>query len=89
MSMSDKEARPAAAPPWEDPFARTQFLIWSIEHDAWWRPDWGGYTRVLAEAGRYDEAEAERVLDRANTVGVNECRVPVACVEPRATEDRW
>jgi hypothetical protein len=55
------------------------FLIWSIEHDAWWRPGWMGYTRELAEAGRYTRAEAEAVLTRANYVTVNECAIPVAC----------
>lgn len=56
-------------------------LIWSIEHDAWWRPASMGYTRRLAEAGRYTRPEALAILARANLVAVNECLIPLACVE--------
>ena len=35
-----------------------RYLIWSWEHDAWWRPARRGYTEDVAEAGRYTEAEA-------------------------------
>lgn len=28
------------------------WLIWSYEHDAWWKPGGFGYTSTLAEAGR-------------------------------------
>jgi hypothetical protein len=59
---------------------RQRFVIWSIEHAAWWRPDWLGYTQVLAEAGRYDEPEADRILARANLVQVNECKIPLDAV---------
>jgi hypothetical protein len=52
-------------------------VIWSIEHDAWWRPGWAGYTPVLAEAGRYDQAGADEILARANFVKVNECAIPL------------
>ena len=58
-----------------------RFVIWSIEHNAWWRPGWLGYTEVLAEAGRYGEVEADEILKRANHVAVNECRIPVEAVE--------
>ena len=30
-----------------------KFLIWSMEHKAWWRPEAEGYTRLRAEAGRF------------------------------------
>lgn len=35
-----------------------KFLIWSIEHAAWWRPDSNGYTDNKAEAGRYSLEKA-------------------------------
>lgn len=35
------------------------FLLWSGKHNAWWGPNQSGYTALVAEAGRYSEAEAE------------------------------
>ena len=59
-----------------------EFLIWSIEHAAWWRPGWMGYTHVLREARRYTRREADEILLRANLVTVNECLIPAAAVAP-------
>lgn len=69
--------------------AQKQYVIWSLEHDAWWAPDWCGYTRSLQEAGRYSEEESAKILRRANQfavveaaigVTINECRIPVEVV---------
>jgi hypothetical protein len=59
-----------------------QFLIWSIEHEAWWRPGHAGYTRNLGEAGVYFEESARDILKRANypPPRVHECLVPLECV---------
>jgi len=57
-----------------------KYLIWSIEHDAWWAPQERGYTRALTEAGIYDAADAQRIVARANRVQVNECLIPRDCV---------
>jgi len=54
-----------------------RFVIWSIEHQAWWRADWLGYTDTLMQAGLYDETDTRAVLERANHVAVNECAIPV------------
>ena len=35
-----------------------KYLVWSNEHSAWWGRDRCGYTRIIANAGRYDRAEA-------------------------------
>lgn len=35
-----------------------KYLVWSNEHGAWWGPDCRGYTRTIANAGRYDRAKA-------------------------------
>lgn len=43
-----------------------QFFIWSEEHGAWWMPEKMGYTRSVAQAGRYSQAEAEAILREAN-----------------------
>ena len=52
------------------------FVIWSIEHTAWWRPGEMGYTHALREAGRYTRKDAERIVRKANIVKVNECMIP-------------
>src|SRR4051812_39839568 len=57
-------------------------LIWSIQHDAWWKPGSLGYTHHVAEAGRYSVDEAARILQQCNLIQVNECKVPLAAVEP-------
>lgn len=53
-----------------------RFVIWSIEHQLWWRADWRGYTATLDAAGIYSAAETRRILERANTIDVNECAIP-------------
>jgi hypothetical protein len=57
------------------------FLIWSIEHNAWWRPERCGYTLRAAEAGRYPVSEANLIVTLANRFAFNECIVPLECVE--------
>jgi hypothetical protein len=42
------------------------FLIWSNEHAAWWRPSACGYTKCRPEAGQYNLAEATRIVHEAN-----------------------
>jgi hypothetical protein len=34
------------------------YLVWSVEHSAWWRPGRCGYTSSLRDAGRYSHTEA-------------------------------
>lgn len=41
-------------------------MIFSLEHDAWWKPQSRGYTKDQDEAGWYDEAEAEKIVEDAN-----------------------
>jgi hypothetical protein len=38
----------------------SDYLIWSNEHRAWWRPGSMGYTHDIASAGRYSREEAIR-----------------------------
>lgn len=35
------------------------WLVYSREHNAWWRANRSGYTNDIAQAGRYSKAEAE------------------------------
>lgn len=46
-----------------------RFLVWSNEHAMWWRGNQRGYTQFIEEAGRYDRAEAERIVSRASLDG--------------------
>ena len=43
-----------------------EYLIWSNEHSAWWRPNRCGYTCVIGQAGRYSKQEARQICTRAN-----------------------
>lgn len=58
-----------------------RFVIWSIEHSAWWRPNWLGYCETLTEAGVYSKEEADEILARANVVAVEECAIPITALE--------
>lgn len=37
-----------------------EYLVWSNEHRAWWRPRAAGYTIHMESAGRYTRDEAIR-----------------------------
>jgi hypothetical protein len=52
-------------------------VIWSIEHRGWWKPGGWGYTPTLQHAGRYTQAEAARIVAKANIVRVEEFAVPL------------
>lgn len=45
---------------------KAMYLIWSIEHTAWWRPHGTGYTPKRSEAGLYSFEEAEKIVESAN-----------------------
>jgi hypothetical protein len=34
------------------------FVLWSLQHDMWWRPGGEGYTSELEQAGGFSESEA-------------------------------
>lgn len=54
----------------------SRYVIWSFEHDAWWRPGAMGYTPDFDKAGRYGGDEAARIVADANIVHVNEEAIP-------------
>ncbi|MFB4265357.1 hypothetical protein [Nonomuraea sp. GTA35] len=41
------------------------WLVWSNEHDAWWKPQRCGYHHDVWQAGRYSETEAAEICRRA------------------------
>ena len=48
---------------------KQKYLIWSLEHNAWWKPvgptSWG-YTTDINYAGLYSREEAEQICFGAN-----------------------
>lgn len=42
------------------------WLIYSIEHSAYWKINGYGYTQDIKEAGRFNVFEAERICEDAN-----------------------
>lgn len=45
-----------------------QYVIWSNEHQAWWRPRSIGYTRWLEDAGRYSESQAKEISQSGDMI---------------------
>ncbi len=43
-----------------------EWLIWSIEHNAWWKPNENGYTQERDEAGKYTFGQACSIVKIAN-----------------------
>lgn len=43
-----------------------KFWIWSIEHNAWWRPMERGYTHEIQDAGIYTKEKAVEICFHAN-----------------------
>lgn len=64
------------------------WVIWSHEHDAWWRPNEFGYTRELLGAGVYPRGRARQIETEANRGQVrNEEALPLAEAIGRAAAD--
>ncbi len=53
------------------------YLIWSNEHQGFWRPSKHGYTADQSEAGRFDWKQACEILKQANVVRAEEFLLPV------------
>jgi len=45
---------------------KARWVIWSEEHRAWWGVGRWGYVPQLTYAGRFTEAEAREIVERAN-----------------------
>lgn len=63
------------------------WLVYSYEHNAWWRANFSGYTDDIAQAGRYTRAQA---LTCCNTRDTRPSGLPseVAVIAPEAA-DHW
>lgn len=69
-----------SAEAWRSP--RDRYLIWSFEHDMWWKGDHRGYTKCAGEAGHYTRQQAEDIVTAANwKPGVlNETFIPLHAI---------
>lgn len=43
-----------------------KYIIWSIEHKAWWNANYAGYTNKRSQAGLYEFEEACAIVQGAN-----------------------
>lgn len=55
------------------------WLIWSLEHRAWWKPLTHGYTPARREAGRYSFQEAKEIVEGANAHVVRQVPQETMC----------
>lgn len=61
-------------------------LIWSNEHNAWWKPRSRGYTCDRRDAGVYTAKEAWEICQGAN-VGLSPTQKPNECIVPCEEKD--
>ena len=45
---------------------KDEWLVWSIEHNGWWKSNHNGYTQVRSEAGLYGYEGAKNIVKTAN-----------------------
>lgn len=45
-----------------DDLGPRNYVIWSFEHHAWWKPDREGYVEDVAQAGLYSAREAGDIV---------------------------
>jgi hypothetical protein len=72
--------------------SQANYLIWSWQNTAWWRPAGLGYTRQVARSGRYSGEEEHAICDYANAwqrAEVNEVAVEKSLLEFLETPRRW
>lgn len=53
--------------PGENRASEATWIVYSREHNLWWRTNRSGYAPCIEEAGRYTRAEAERICRDAGT----------------------
>jgi hypothetical protein len=58
-----------------------EYFVWSIEHNAWWKPNSSGYCTSWTTAGRYSIDEAFNICARANWTCLREVPVPAIFFE--------
>ena len=66
--------------------AKNNWLIWSFERGAWWKPASRGYTQDKNEAGRYSFDKAKRIVTDANVCNLEEAMIEEDYAEADNTE---
>ena len=72
--------------------ASDKYLIWSNEHNAWWKAGGWGYTPSLTHAGRYEKEAAIEICRKAaipwsGTGPFNE--LPIREADIKEFANRW
>jgi len=70
------------------PPAPRNFLIWSNEHQAWWRANKNGYTKDATEAGIYSKADAQLICANALLGPDKLCGIAPETAVPDFTQQR-
>lgn len=58
------------------PTPELKYLIWSFEHNGYWKANQHGYSKLQSEAGLYAKGEAISICKSANIHGLNEAMIP-------------
>ena len=53
-----------------------EFLIWSFEHNGWWKRNSLGYTRDIEQAGVYSLKTVKQIVRDANRYSISEAALP-------------
>lgn len=67
--------------------APTKYLIWSVEHNAWWKQSKYGYSNDLSEAGLFSKEEASDIVEEANVRSHEEVMIPQTALRTPASRD--
>src|SRR2546422_8179969 len=51
-------------------FTMTAYLIWSNEHQGWWKANRHGYTTRTDKAGHFSFGEASAICEQANRIAI-------------------
>jgi len=61
--------------------APTKYLIWSVEHNGWWKQSQYGYSDDLSEAGLFSKEKAKEIIDNANRFHLEDVMIPNSAIK--------
>ena len=66
------------------------YLVWSVQHNAWWRDNLAGYTKRVLYAGLYSKAEALNISHHGRDGwGVNQLPDEIAVPISSIPKESW